>query len=367
MKREAQANRPAARDREAGSAREAERPAGSERSAEHPAEREREAARPAGSAKAAGSERSAERERAGGHQHGRLLAGAPISWGVCEVPGWGRQLGPERVLSEMASLGLTATELGPVGYLSLDPDRVRSLLDRFGLRLVAGFLPLALHQPALDGTRELLDSVAPLLADLGGEVLTVAPVMDSDWSPPQPLDDADWTRLADNLRRVEEVASQHGLITALHPHAGSVVETSDEIQRVLAESDTKVCLDTGHLAIGGADSGDFVRTHADRIVHVHLKDVDAALAEQVRDGALSLVDATRAGLFRPLGRGDASIGEVVGLLDRHGYERWLVLEQDTTITGEEPPVGRGPVLDVQASIEFLASLAPANGGGNQHP
>lgn len=383
MKKEAQANRPAARDREAGSAPEAERRAArgasdrgatsareAERSAGGASDRgatpAREAERSAGSENAAGSERAAARGPAVGRRHGRLLAGAPISWGVCEVPGWGRQLGPERVLSEMASLGLTATELGPVGYLPLDPDRVRSLLDGFGLRLVAGFLPLALHKPTLDGTHELLDSVAPLLAALGGEVLTVAPVMDSEWSPPQPLDDADWTRLAENLRRVGEVTSQHGLTTALHPHAGSVVETGDEIERILAESDIKVCLDTGHLAIGGADSADFVRRHADRIVHVHLKDVDAALAEQVRDGALSLVDATRAGLFRPLGRGDASIGEVVGLLDRHGYERWLVLEQDTTITGEEPPVGRGPVLDVQESIEFLASLAPANGGGNQH-
>jgi inosose dehydratase len=296
---------------------------------------------------------------------GRLLAGAPISWGVCEVPGWGRQLEPERVLGEMASLGLMATELGPVGYLSLDVERVRALLDRFGMRLVGGFVPLALHTPSLDGARKLLDGVAPLLADLGGEVLTVAPVMDGDWSPPKRLDDIEWTRLAQNLERVEEIASGHGLIAALHPHAGSLVETSDQIERVLAESDTKVCLDTGHLAIGGADPADFVRRHGARVVHVHLKDVDAGLAEEVRAGRLSLVDATRVGLFRPLGDGDAPIREVVALLDRHGYERWLVLEQDATITGEEPPVGRGPVLDVQASIEFLANLAPPNGGGTE--
>jgi inosose dehydratase len=316
---------------------------------------------------AAARDRKAERRpESDRNQHGRLLAGAPISWGVCEVPGWGRQLEPERVLSEMASLGLTATELGPVGYLSLDPERVRALLDRFGLRLVAGFLPLALHEPALDSTRELLGRVGPLLAALGGEVLTVAPVMDSDWSAPRPLDEAEWSRLGDNLERVEGLAAENGLTAALHPHAGSLIETSDQIERALAESDTKVCLDTGHLAIGGVDSADFVREHAERIVHVHLKDVDAALAGRVRDGALSLVDATRRGLYQPLGRGDASIGEVVGLLDRHGYERWLVLEQDTTITGEEPPVGSGPVLDVQVSIEYLASLAPANGGGTEH-
>jgi inosose dehydratase len=296
-------------------------------------------------------------------EHGRLLAGAPISWGVCELPGWGRQLEPERVLAEMASLGLTATELGPLGYLSLDADRVRALLDRFELRLAGGFLPLALHTPSFDSARELLDRVAPLLAALGGEVLTVAPVMDSDWSAPRTLDDGDWSRLAENLKHVEELAAAQGLTTALHPHAGSLVETRDQIERLLSESDTRVCLDTGHLAIGGADPVEFVRRHGHRVVHVHLKDVDAGLAEEVRAGAQSLVEATRRGLFRPLGRGDASIDEVVGLLDRHGYERWLVLEQDTTITGEEPPVGRGPVLDVQLSIEYLASLAPANGGG----
>ena len=124
-----------------------------------------------------------------------------------------------------------------------------------------------------------------------------------------------------------------------------------------------LCLDTGHLAIGGADPAEVVRRHAQRIGHVHLKDVSFELVEQVRSGGLSLLEATRRGLFRPLGHGDADIAEVVGQLDRHGYERWLVLEQDTTITGEEPPVGRGPVLDVRTSIEYLATLAPDNTGG----
>jgi inosose dehydratase len=296
----------------------------------------------------------------------RLLAGAPISWGVCEVPGWGRQLEPERVLAEMASLGLQATELGPVGYLSMDADRVRGMLDRFGLRLVAGFVPLALHTPSIDPARELVDQVAPLLAALDAELLLVAPVMDSDWSAPATVGDGDWSRLAEHLHEVDELARRHGLVMALHPHAGSLVETHHQIERILAESDAPVCLDTGHLAIGGADPVEFLRSHGERVVHVHLKDVDAGLARQVGAGALSLLEGTRRGLFRPLGCGDASIGEVVELLDRHGYERWLVLEQDTTITGEEPPVGRGPVLDVQASIEYLASLAPANGGGTQH-
>jgi inosose dehydratase len=102
----------------------------------------------------------------------------------------------------------------------------------------------------------------------------------------------------------------------------------------------------------------FVREHADRIAHVHLKDVDGAQAERLRRGEVSLVQATQEGLFRPLGEGDARVDEVVALLDDVGYERWLVLEQDQAITGTEPPVGGGPALDVARSIEFMSTSAP---------
>src|SRR3954452_25038678 len=86
---------------------------------------------------------------------GAQLAAAPISWGVCEVPGWGLQLPPERVLAEMAELGLRATELGPQGWLPLDGARVRAVLDGFGLRLVGGFVPLVVHdEQARAATRE---------------------------------------------------------------------------------------------------------------------------------------------------------------------------------------------------------------------
>jgi inosose dehydratase len=274
-------------------------------------------------------------------------------------------LPPDRVFAEMASLGLSATELGPIGYLPLEPARVRELLDRHGLRVVAGFVPLVLHERSLDDAR-MADQVAKLLAVLGAEVLVAAAVTDSDWSPRIALDDDAWRRLSDHLGEIAELASGYGLTLAVHPHAGTLLETAEEIERILAASDVPLCLDTGHCAIGGADPVELVRRHGGRIVHVHLKDVDLNLAEQVRSGALSLVEGTRRGLFRALGSGDAEIGEVVGLLDRSGYGRWLVLEQDTTITGEEPPVGRGPVLDVQRSIDYLATLAPANTGGGVH-
>ena len=92
---------------------------------------------------------------------------------------------------------------------------------------------------------------------------------------------------------------------------------------------------------------------------MHLKDVDGTVAARYRAGELTLMAATQAGLFRPLGAGDAGIAEVLALLQAHGYERWLVLEQDAALTGAEPPAGGGPVLDVRASIEFLTHTAPS--------
>jgi inosose dehydratase len=286
------------------------------------------------------------------------LAGAPISWGVCEVPGWGLQLPSERVLAEMAALGLKATELGPQGWLPLDGDAVRAELDRHGLRLVGGFVPVVVHERDLTATREHARRAAAQLAAAGAGVFVAAAVQDDAWSTPAPLDDVGFERAGAHLREIADLVAGHGLELVLHPHVGTLVETAADIERALAHTDVRWCFDTGHLLIGGVDPVQFVREHADRIAHVHLKDVDGALAERLRRGELSLVQATQAGLFRPLGDGDARVDEVVALLDDVGYERWLVLEQDQAITGTEPPVDGGPALDVARSIEFMSTSAP---------
>jgi inosose dehydratase len=281
------------------------------------------------------------------------LAAAPISWGVCEVPGWGHQLSPERVFGEIAALGLRATELGPIGYLPFEPAAIREALDRHGLRLVGGFVPLVLHEPTLDTAAA--DRVAAVLAGAGAEIFNAAVVADEAWSPPLPLDDDAWRRVARHVAEVERRVEQHGLTFALHPHVGTQVETAADVERMLELTETGWCLDTGHLLIGGVDPAAFARRHGERVVHVHLKDVDDAVADRMRRRELSLVQAVQAGLFRPLGAGDVRIDAVLDGLD--GYERWLVLEQDTALTGEEPPVGSGPVIDVRTSIEYLQSLA----------
>jgi inosose dehydratase len=279
------------------------------------------------------------------------LAGAPISWGACEVPGWGRMPDPETVLTEMAALGLRGTELGPPGFLPDDPAQLRTVLARHGLKFVGGFTPLVLHEPELD-VAAARRAIA-LLAEAGGEVAVIAAVQDPGWSPPRPLTDAGWQHLATNARAVQSLAGEYGLTFALHPHVGTLIETDEQVQRALQVTDVGWCLDTGHLMIGGTDPAAFAAQHGARVTHVHLKDIDAALAAELMSGRLSLLAATQRGLFVPLGQGAAPVARTLHALDEHGYDGWLVLEQDTAITADEPAVNSASMLAAKESIAFL--------------
>ncbi|MGN9818136.1 sugar phosphate isomerase/epimerase family protein [Streptomyces sp. SD11] len=282
------------------------------------------------------------------------IAGAPISWGVCEVPDWGYQLTPERVLKEMREVGLAATEFGPEGFLPGEPAAMAQVLAHHDLRAVGGFTPLLLHVPGHDPLPEV-DTLLESYAASGADVLVLSAVTGQDGYDSRPELDADgWKLLLSNLDRLTALAAERGVQAVLHPHVGTMVENGEEVQRVLEHSAISLCLDTGHLLIGGTDPAELTRQAPERIAHTHMKDVDAALAAKVQSGRLSYTDAVRDGMYRPLGAGDVDVQAIVSHLGARGYDGWYVLEQDTILTGE--PAGKGPVDDVWSSAEYLRSV-----------
>ncbi|GAA3935468.1 sugar phosphate isomerase/epimerase [Actinomadura viridis] len=281
------------------------------------------------------------------------IAGAPISWGVCEVPDWGHQLAAGRVLAEMRDLGLAATEFGPDGFLPADPAERAGLLEAHGLRPVGGFVPLVLHDPDRDPLPEIARAL-DAFGDGGATVVLAAATGVDGYDGRPALDARGWDTLLRNLSKVAGHALGRGHRATLHPHVGTMVEGSDEVGRVLDGTDVPLCLDTGHLLIGGVDPLALARSAAGRIAHVHLKDVDAALAGDVRGGRVSYTEAVRAGIYRPLGGGDIDIRGIVRALEGAGYDGWYVMEQDT-ILAAEPAGGTGPWDDVRESIAFLVS------------
>jgi inosose dehydratase len=292
--------------------------------------------------------------RSGGHAALEdRLAGAPISWGVCEVPGWGPQLPADEVLAEMRALGLRATEAGADGFLPEDGAELARALAPHELGLVGGFAPVVLHRPdALDDTLAAVRHRARRFARAGGSLLVSAVVTDASWSPRVPLSGDDWRRICSGLGRIDEVCADEGIEHVVHPHVGTLIETADDVEQVLLGCEARLCLDTGHLRVGGVDTVALAAGSLARVGHVHLKDVRDAVAERLRAGRVDLREATREGLFVVLGEGDAHVADVVGALEDGGYEGWYVLEQDTVAElGLE-----APSRDARRSIEFLRGL-----------
>ncbi|MDR1851204.1 MAG: TIM barrel protein [Propionibacteriaceae bacterium] len=283
------------------------------------------------------------------------IAGAPISWGVCEVPGWGFQLSPDRVLKEMVEVGITATEFGPDGFLPDDPKAKAAKLAEFGLKAVGGFVPVVLHDPDHDPVPEV-DKQLDAFVEAGAEVLVLAANSGQDGYDSRPvLDETGWNTMFKNLDRLADLARSRGITPSLHPHVGTMVETHDDVLKVLNGSSMPLCLDTGHLLIGGTDPVEIANDWADRVAHVHTKDVNLELAKKVQSGELTYQQAVLQGIYVPLGQGDVDFKTIVGKLNDVNFAGWYVMEQDTILPTE--PSDEGPLKAIRESIEYLKSLA----------
>jgi len=277
----------------------------------------------------------------------------------------------------MQQVGLVATEFGPDGFLPDEPQAKAKMLADRGLRAVGGFVPVVLHDPTLDPVPQIEQALAAFAAAGAGTLVLAAVTGTAGYDVRPVIDDDGWQVLLTNLDRLALVASRFGITATVHPHVGTMVETSGDVEHVLAGSGIGLCLDTGHLLIGGADPVALAAKHAGRIRHTHLKDVDATWARRVQSGEVTYTDAVRQGIYRPLGQGDLDIAAIVGSLERAGYDGWYVLEQDTILAGplavgssaagssaagssaagSSATGEHGPMADVRASIEHLFDIA----------
>jgi inosose dehydratase len=256
----------------------------------------------------------------------------------------------------MRELGLAATELGPTGYLGATPTDIRETLADCDMRLVGGFLPVAMHVDAALDLAEATKAIAALAAGGSEVVVLAARSGDGSYDHKVVLDDDGWQILLGNLDRLVKIVHEHGLRPTLHPHVGTAVEDRESVLRLLDSSPIDLCLDTGHLVIGGMQPLELLDRAVDRVAHVHLKDVNLAVAAQVSAGTSSYIDAVHAGLYTPLGAGDLDIAAIVSALTEVGYRGWYVLEQDSALS-DEPASGTGPIDDVRRSLEFLDRVA----------
>jgi inosose dehydratase len=260
----------------------------------------------------------------------------------------------DRLLREAASVGLEVMEAGPEDFLPPDHAEVKALLFGHGLGLVGGFVPAVMHERQIrqEGL-DLVERRAKFFSEAGADTLVLAAITSSgSYEETAELNEAAWKELFENLSRAEDICARHDLTVVLHSHFGTVVETDEHLWRFLEGCDTGLCLDTGHLVIGGSDPLEVAEKAADRVKHVHLKDLDRQVARRLGAREIGFKEACMEEAFRPLGEGDVDVARLLEILDRSNYNGWYVLEQDVMVENE-PPEGEGPVNDIRKSLQFL--------------
>ena len=289
---------------------------------------------------------------------------APVSWGIMEAEGWSVHQGYVRVLDEMTKAGYEGTELGPYGYLPTEPDCLISELSSRGLRLVSAFVPVHLA----DSQRHETDfheaiKIARLLAVAGSRLIVIADEMGGARmsvagrvnEKRDGMSERQWDDAVEILNRIARACRELGLMTAFHHHAGTLVETPGEIERLCASTDPSLiglCLDSGHYIYGGGDPVDAVKKYRSRIVHLHLKDVRPEVLQSVREDGAGFLDAVRRGVFCELGEGGVDFPAIVrGLMDC-GYEGWALVEQD--VDADQP--GVNPYESAVRSRRYLRDV-----------
>lgn len=272
------------------------------------------------------------------------VANAPLSYGAFEatvgtavpVPA------PERVLAAIADAGYAGTELGPPGYLG-EAAVLGDRLAEHGLALTGGFVPMRFSEPehwdadraGLQRTLDLLAAAGardarPVLCDAGGLERLANPGRGGADAALR-LDDRRWRRLLDGVARAAEAIRAHGFEPVFHHHVGSYVEAPVEIERLLADSDVPLLLDSGHLAFAGGDPLTALRDWGERIELIHLKDVRMDVRAQVHAERADMLTAWRRGVFCRLGDGDLDLDGLCGALAGRGYAGWVVIEQDRVL------------------------------------
>jgi inosose dehydratase len=276
---------------------------------------------------------------AGEGLEGAAVGVVPIVWNNVDLAEDAALVPPETVLDEVARLGYQGCQFGrgfPTG------NALRALLAERSLRLAEVYValpPVASSRDARALAREALDR----LSAAGGDVLVAALDGDSHrdpWSgraasPDAPRLTADqWRSLANLLEDVGREAIDRGHRLVFHPHTGTYVETPAEVDQLADATDPALvglCLDTGHYTVGGGNAVAALQTFGERVRHLHLKDVDAAVLRRLRAGELrGFGAAIRERIFTELGSGALDLDGVLAELAARGYRGWLMVEQDTT-------------------------------------
>lgn len=282
---------------------------------------------------------------------------APIGWCNDDMPELGAENTFRQTVSEMALAGFTGTEIG--NKYPSDPAELKWELDLRGMRVASRwFSSFILTQPMerveADFLRELdfLSAVGANRINVSEQSYSIQGQMDTPVLGNQKhvMDQGEWDRFNEGLNHLGDLAGKRGFKLCFHHHMGTVVQTAQETDRMLAGTDPDkvfLCYDTGHFTFAGEDPLAMLKKYAKRVGHVHLKDMRRAVVDRVAPEGMSFLQAVRQGAFTVPGDGCVDFDLIFALLSEAGYEGWLLVE------AEQDPAKANPLAYAMKARQYI--------------
>ena len=288
-----------------------------------------------------------------------FLGIAPIGWCNDDMPELGGENTFRQIVSEMALAGFTGCEIG--NKYPSDPAELKKALDLRGMRIASRWyssfiLTQPIEQVEADFVKEL-----EFLAAVGANRINVSeqsysiqgqmetPVLTGGHK--HVMNDEEWDRFCAGLNTLGKIAVERGFKLCFHHHMGTVVQTSEETDRMMSNTDPRyvfLCFDTGHFTFAGEDPLVMLKKYVNRVGHVHLKDMRADVVAKVAPEKWSFLQAVRNGSFTVPGDGGVDFDPILKLLSEAKYEGWLLVE------AEQDPAKANPLEYAMKGRKYIA-------------
>lgn len=285
---------------------------------------------------------------------------APIAWTNDDMPDLGAENTFEQCISEMALAGFTGCEVGNK-YPRNDIPALKKALALRNMQICnAWFSSFLITKPYEEVEKDFIEHIT-FLKEMGAKVVGISEqghsIQGTDKSIFEEkyiMNDEEWDMLCTGINKLGKVAKDMGIKLCLHHHMGTVVQTEAEIDRLMANTDPEVfglLFDSGHLAYCGEDYMSVLKKYANRIRHVHLKDIRPEMVKKVRDEHLSFLQGVRLGTFTVPGDGAIDFKPIFEVLEETGYEGYVLVE------AEQDPAVANPLEYAIKARKYISEVS----------
>ena len=264
---------------------------------------------------------------------------APIGWCNDDMPELGGECTFQQIVSEMALAGFTGCEIG--NKYPADPAELKKALDLRGMRIASRWyssfiLTRPIEEEIADFTKNLdfLEAVGANRINVSEQSYSIQGQMATSvltGGNKHIMNDEEWDRFCTGLNTLGKIAVERGFKLCYHHHMGTVVQTSEETDRMMSNTDPRyvfLCFDTGHFTFASEDPLTMLKKYVDRVGHVHLKDMRLPVVKEALENNWSFLQSVRNGAFTVPGDGDVDFDPIFKVLDDAGYEGWLLVEAE---------------------------------------